>query len=146
MSGSLNSQPPEEADLNQIPGARALIGYLIEAGAPGDPVRVTLDIEAKHANRNGALHGGVIAMMLDAAGGFACSKHFGDGVAATPVVTLTLNTSFVAAAHIGDTVVATGEFTGGGSRIAYANVTMRNQTGSIVATAQGAFRTIRKKG
>lgn len=145
MSGSLNSLAPEEVDLNQIPGARALIGYLIEAGAPGDPVRVTLDIEDKHANRNGALHGGIIAMMLDAAGGFACSKHFGDGVAATPVITLTLNTNFVAAANIGDSVAAIGEVTGGGAKIAYANVTLRDQNDKVVATAQGAFRAIRKK-
>lgn len=138
------SAPPEFENLNQIPGARALVGYRIDAGAPEDPVRVTLVIEPKHANRNGMLHGGIIAMLLDAACGFAASKHLGAGEALTPLVTLTLTTSFIAGADIGDTVTAIGTCSGGGRKIAYAAGEVTDQNGRVIATAQGAFRAIKQ--
>lgn len=141
-------EPPEDppGDPNAIPGARALVGYRIEPGAPGTPPRVWLDVDDRHANRNGFLHGGIIAMLLDAAGGFAASKHFGGGRPLTPLVTLTLNTSFVAGARIGDRVTAIGVVTGGGRRIAYANAELRAGDGTLIATAQGAFRAITQDG
>ncbi len=137
------SAPPEYASLNDIPGARELVGYRINAGAPEEPVRVTLDVEPKHANRVGMLHGGIIAMMLDAACGFAASKHFGKGEALTPLVTLTLTTSFVAGAKIRSRVTAVGTVTGGGRKIAYASGELRDDAGQILATAQGSFRAIK---
>lgn len=83
-------------------------------------------------------------MMLDAAGGFAASKHFGNGEAMTPIVTLTLNTCFVAAAKIGTRITATAEVSGGGRKIAYANITLCGEDGGVLATGQGSFRAISK--
>lgn len=139
------SVPPDLGAVDDIGGARALVGYRIVPGAPEEPVRVLLDIRDQHANRNGMLHGGIIAMLLDAACGFAASKHFGGGEPLTPLVTLTLNTSFVGGAEIGDRVTATGTFTGGGRKIAYASGELRSSKGDLLATAQGAFRAIRQE-
>ena len=141
----MTSMPPEISSPNDIPGARALIGYRIRPGAPDEPAQVYLDISDKHANRNGFLHGGIIAMLLDAACGFAASKHLGDGEPLTPLVTLTLNTSFVAGAKIGDRVTAYGVTTGGGRKISYASAELRDSSGQVIATAQGAFRAIKQE-
>ncbi len=134
--------PPEEVDLNAIPGARALIGYSIDAGEVGGPVRTSLVVEARHGNRNGRLHGGIISMMLDAACGFTVSKHFGGGLPTTALVTLNLSTNFIGSVQIGERVTAVGQFTGGGRRIAYASGEMRAEDGRVIATAQASFRAI----
>lgn len=137
------SVPPEYSTPNEIPGAREMVGYTIDPGGPGEPAQVHLQISDKHANRNGFLHGGIIAMLLDASCGFAASKHLGGGNPLTPLVTLTLNTSFVSGARIGDHVTAYGSATGGGRKIAYANAELRDSAGQVIATAQGAFRAIK---
>lgn len=137
------SAPPDPREMDNIGGARELVGYRVFVGDPDDPVKVVLNVEDKHANRNGMLHGGIISMMLDVACGFAASKHFGQGEARTPLVTLTLNTSFVSGVSIGRRVTALGHLTGGGRKIAYASGVLQDEDGTVLASAQGAFRAIR---
>lgn len=128
--------PPHEAPRS---GAELLIGYRIDLNDPSGLATVTLDIEAKHRNRNGTLHGGIHAMMLDAAAGFAASRFLAGEEALTPVLTLSLSTSYVAAAAEGQ-VVATGKVTGGGYKIVYANSEIRDAAGQVLSTASGVFK------
>lgn len=128
--------PPHEAPRS---GAELLIGYRIDLSDPSGLATVTLDIEAKHRNRNGTLHGGIHAMMLDAAAGFAASRYLAGEDALTPVLTLSLSTSYVAAAADGR-VVATGKISGGGYKIVYANSEIRDAAGQVLSTAAGVFK------
>lgn len=128
--------PPHEAPRS---GAELLIGYRIDLNDPSGLATVTLDIEAKHRNRNGTLHGGIHAMMLDAAAGFAASRFLAGEQTLTPVLTLSLSTSYVAAAAEGQ-VVATGKVTGGGYKIVYANSEIRDAAGQVLSTASGVFK------
>ena len=128
--------PPHEAPKS---GAELLIGYRIDLSDPSGLATVTLDIEPKHRNRNGTLHGGIHAMMLDAAAGFAASRFLaGEGVL-VPVITLSLNTSYVAAVAEGR-VVATGRVTGGGYKIVYATAEITDADGRVLSSAAGVFK------
>ncbi|MGJ8544292.1 MAG: PaaI family thioesterase [Sulfitobacter sp.] len=129
--------PPHSAPSS---GAEQLVGYEIDLTDPGGTSRVGLDIQPAHLNRNGTLHGGIHAMLLDAAAGFAASRRLADenGVIA-PVVTLSLATSFVGARASGR-VVATGTVTGGGYKIIYATAELRDESGAVLSTASGVFQ------
>ena len=89
-------------------GAQRLIGYKIDVGQPDRRARAVLEVGPDHANRIGALHGGIIAMLLDAAMGFTASLYFGEGEPEVPLVTVSMTTNFVSIAKIGSTVTATG--------------------------------------
>lgn len=128
--------PPHEAPKS---GAERLIGYTIDLNDPSGLATVTLKIDAQHRNRNGTLHGGIHAMMLDAAAGFAASRFLAGDGALVPVLTLSLNTSYVGAVAEG-AVVATGKVSGGGYKIVYATAEITNDAGAVVSTASGVFK------
>ncbi|MCX7560445.1 PaaI family thioesterase [Sulfitobacter sp. F26204] len=136
MSEASKTLPPHEAPES---GAELLVGYRINLADPSGLATVTLDIDAKHRNRNGTLHGGIHAMMLDAAAGFAASRFMaGDGLL-VPVVTLSLTTNYVAAIADGR-VVATGRVTGGGYKIVYATAEITDAGGQVLSSASGVFK------
>jgi uncharacterized protein (TIGR00369 family) len=122
-------------------GAHDLIGYDIDLSGGDGKARVVLDIAAKHLNRNGSLHGGVIAMMLDASAGFAASLASGSEL--VPVVTVALNTQFLSPAMSGQ-VVATGSVKQAGRSICYADAELRDAAGRLLATGNGVFKYMRK--
>lgn len=129
--------PPHEAPPS---GAQGLVGYVVDLSNPDGSALVSLELRDGHMNRNGTLHGGIHAMLLDAAAGFAASRHLAEGAdRIVPVVTLSLTTSFVAAAAQGQ-VLARGHVTGGGRKIVYADAVIRDAAGNICSTAQGVFR------
>jgi len=132
--------PPHEAPKS---GAELMVGYHIDLNDPSGRATVTLDIEAKHRNRNGTLHGGIHAMMLDAAAGFAASRHLSGEGALVQVLTLSLNTSYIAAVAEGR-VVATGSVMGGGYKIVYATAEIRDDDGRVLSSAAGVFKRIGK--
>lgn len=121
-------------------GAQNLIGYDIVFSA--DQASIILDIGPQHLNRNGSLHGGIFAMMLDAAAGYTGSLVLSkDGTA--PLVTLSLTTQFLAPG-VGGRVIATGTYKGGGRSILFADSEIRDEAGALLATASGVFKAVRK--
>ncbi|MFK7836288.1 MAG: PaaI family thioesterase [Sulfitobacter sp.] len=132
--------PPHEAPKS---GAELMVGYRIDLNDPSGLATVTLEIEPKHRNRNGTLHGGIHAMMLDAAAGFASSRFLAGEGALVPVLTLSLNTSYIAAVAEGQ-VVATGTVTGGGYKIVYARAEITDESGRVFSSAAGVFKRVGK--
>lgn len=122
-------------------GAELMVGYRIDLSDPSGAATVTLEIEAKHRNRNGTLHGGIHAMMLDAAAGFAASRHLAQQGSLVPVQTLSLNTSYIAAAAEGQ-VIARGKVTGGGYKIVYATSEITDAAGRVLSAAAGVFKRV----
>ena len=142
----MTSALPENGEIRDQSGAQTLVGYVVDVGQPDQCARARLDVTDSHANRNGMLHGGIIAMMLDAACGFTASMRLGDGVALTPLVTVSLTTQFVSGARIGSRVTATGYATGGGRKIAHIRGELVDEAGVIIATAQGVFKKTTARG
>lgn len=137
----MRSALPEDGIIRANSGAQGLVGYVVDVGQPDGMGRAWLDVEAQHANRNGMLHGGIIAMLLDAACGFTASIRLGE-TALTPLVTVSLSTQFVAGAQIGSRVTATGFPAGGGRKIAHVHGELRDQDDRLIATALGVFKKV----
>lgn len=126
-------------------GARRLVGYEVDLGTSDSPVEVSLEIGPQHLNRIDTLHGGLAAMMLDTAAGFAASKFFG-GDPLPQVVTLSLTTDFVASPRAGERVIARGHSDGGGRKIAYTRAELVGEDGRLFARASAVLKRVSERG
>ena len=120
----------------RLTGAQTLVGY--RCLVYPDRAEVILDMDGRHHNRKNTLHGGLAAMMLDAACGFAVSRHYSDDASAV-VVTLALTTNFIGSPQDGR-LVTTARVVGAGRKIAYAEGFLRDATGAVMASATGVFK------
>lgn len=121
-------------------GAREFVGYRSSMPGP-EGGRCTLDIEARHLNRMGVLHGGFVSMLLDNSCGIAVRNALGN--ADTALLTATLAVNFIAGARSGR-VTATGHVTGGGRSLKFAEAKLHDEDGHLLATATASFKTIHK--
>ena len=97
-----------------------------------------LELEHRHLNYSGSLHGGVIATLLDVACGYSGLRSVSDSTAGL-AATLTLTISYHAAVAAG-TLKALGRITGGGRRIFFASGEVVAADGTLIATGQGAYK------
>ena len=118
-------------------GFRQLVGYRVVAWAENDAL-LELAIGPRHLNRSGYVHGGAIVTLIDSAGGFAGCWCEVEGHA-RKTRTLTLSTQFVAPAGTAK-LNAHARVTGGGHKIFYTSVEVRDADGALVATGQGAYK------
>ncbi len=118
------------------------MGY--EARVYPDRTEIHLAIAGHHRNRRDVLHGGIIAMLLDTALGYACSRRLAEDASAG-VVTVTLTTNFMKPAAHG-TVRATGRVSGGGYKTLFAEGEIIDEAGDVVATATGVFKRVAASG
>lgn len=97
-----------------------------------------LDLVHHHLNYVGSLHGGVIATLLDVACGYCGLRSATDGRAGL-AATITLSVSYHAPVATGR-LVASGRVTGGGRSVFFSTGEVRAPDGTLVATAQGAYK------
>ncbi|MBD2839750.1 PaaI family thioesterase [Pseudomonas sp. JM0905a] len=97
-----------------------------------------MPIEACHLNRQGMLHGGLVATLLDAACGYA-GLHTAEGEAEVHGVTVMLNIVYLQAARSG-TVLARGRVSRNGRSLYFAEASLLGGDGGLLATAQGTFK------
>lgn len=119
-------------------GFADLLGYRLETWRE-DYAEVMLDVEARHMNRSGVLHGGVVSSLLDTALGYA-GTFSDDPAVDRRAFTLSLNTHFVGTASIGQTLTAAARKTGGGRKIYFCTGEVRDQDGRLVGQGEGVFR------
>lgn len=133
--------------IDDLKGVPETLGYVTRVFATH--AETTLHLDHRHANRNGRVHGGIHVTILDAAMGFAASAAFakaeGGTTAGTDVLTLTLTTNFVGASAR-DTIVATGRVDRHGRAIAFASGEVRDDEGTLLATATASFKRTRSTG
>jgi uncharacterized protein (TIGR00369 family) len=94
--------------------------------------RVVFD--ERHGNNSGIPHGGLIATLLDIAMGSAA--RFAAG---SPVTTLDMHVSFIAAAE--DVLTAEGRVVRAGGSIIFTEAEARGAKDEIVAKSSGVFKT-----
>ncbi|MGI4800726.1 MAG: PaaI family thioesterase [Janthinobacterium lividum] len=97
-----------------------------------------LAIERRHLNYSLRLHGGMVAMLLDVACGYAAMPE-ADGLPGGGVATVGLTVSYLAGAP-GGKVRAIGQRTGGGRRIVFCSAELAGEDGALIATAQASMR------
>ena len=118
-------------------GFRQLLGYKVLEWRDSEAV-VTLTIGPRHLNRGGALHGGVIATLIDAAGGYA-GCHCAVAGRVRRSVTVSLTTQFLTQAKTG-VLTARARVHGGGKRLFMASVEVHDGSGALVAVGEGIYR------
>ena len=118
-------------------GFQQLLGYRLAEWAEGRAV-LELEVEHKHTNRAGVLHGGVVATLIDTACGFAATYCPVPG-RVRRVVTLSLTTNFTGQVRHG-LLRAVGRLQAGGSRIVFCQADVLDEQGKLVGTGSGTFR------
>ncbi len=116
-------------------GFNALVGWE-QVSARRDHAEVVLDIRPEHLNVKGAVHGGVLATLLDVTLSFA-GTHGRAPLASA--VTLSLTTVFVKAVTSGR-LRCVARRTGGGRTVYMAHGEILDDEGEIVATGDAVFR------
>jgi uncharacterized protein (TIGR00369 family) len=95
-------------------------------------------IEPQHLNRQGMLHGGLVATLLDAACGYA-GLYSPEHEPESHGVTVMLNISYLSAAREG-VVIAKGQVSRSGRSLYFVQGTLVSDQGVLLATAQGTFK------
>ncbi len=119
-------------------GFADLVGYRLGAWRR-DQAEILLEVETRHLNRSGVLHGGVLATLIDTACGYA-GCHAGEAEAPRRAFTLSLDCHFVASAMAGARLTASATRTGGGGRIFFARAEVHDQDGRLIGQGAGVFR------
>jgi uncharacterized protein (TIGR00369 family) len=118
-------------------GFQELLGYRLAEWEDGRAV-LELDVEHRHCNRAGVLHGGVLATLIDTACGFSATycPHAGR---VRRVVTLSLTTSFTGQVRHGR-IRAIAKKRAGGSKIVICSAEVLDSHGNLIAMGEGTFR------
>jgi uncharacterized domain 1 len=124
------------AQAHGITGTAKLLGYTIDLAPEG--ATVSMQVAEEHTNRQGNLHGGLIATLLDTAMGATASHVRGEG-GLVPFSTLTITVNFLAPMPKGR-IAATGRVTGGGYKTVFVEGWTRSGDGTIIAQAVGTFK------
>lgn len=112
------------------------LGFSIVEWSEGRAV-VEMPLGDHLINRNGGVHGGAIASIIDAACGFA-GCFTSDGTERRGA-TLSLTTNYLAAPTVGP-LKAVGTLRGGGRRIFFASAEVFDGDGDLVALGECTFR------
>ena len=114
-----------------------LIGFrMVDWGK--DFARFDLDVTDAILNRHGIPHGGVYAVLLDTAMGYA-GCFTGDADDRVMAMTISMTTNFLSRPR-GSLLIAEGRKTGGGKSTFFASGRIEDETGESIATATGVFR------
>jgi uncharacterized protein (TIGR00369 family) len=127
---------------DRLVGFRKLIGLQAKELHDGYAL-MELTIGPEHLNSGGSLHGGILATMIDHAGGIAGCFCTGTG-RSRKAVTISLTTSFLAAASSG-TITAIGRKRPGGKRIFVSTTEVTDETGRLLAVGEATYRYIDDK-
>ena len=103
--------------------------------------KIKLEVQQRHLNRSDALHGGVMATLLDAVTGYAGTWCSVPGNARRGA-TLNLTTNFLAAGGLG-AVYAEADVVGGGRKIFFAEGRVIDSQGKLLATASATYKLFR---
>jgi uncharacterized protein (TIGR00369 family) len=112
----------------------ALVGARLDRVAP-DEVDVSLDVDSRHLNLSGSLHGGMIATLADTATGLAYRTGLDEGSSA---LTSSLSVTFLRPGGIG-VITAKGRVVKRGSRFGYAEADVVDGDGTLLARATTTF-------
>jgi len=124
-------------DVTPPPIAR-LLGFVVKAIEPGRAV-FEMEVDDRHHNPLGTLHGGIYCDLADAAMGFAYAATLGDGETFT---TVELKINFFRAVRQGK-LTAEARVIKSGSTLGYVECDVRDTSGKLVAKAASTCMKLR---
>ena len=119
-------------------GFANLVGYQLTIWRD-DYAEVTLQVEEKHMNRSGVLHGGVVTTILDAACGYA-GCYSADPDSPRRAFTLSLDCQFLGTVKAGSRITVEARKSGGGRNIFFAKADVFDDERRVIAQGAGTFR------
>ncbi|WP_417530798.1 PaaI family thioesterase [Marinobacter lipolyticus] len=120
-----------------LPGFHNLLGYRQVSWEESEAV-IELDLQPRHLNLGGVIHGGVLTSLLDivlAEAGTYCPYPG----RMRKAITLSLTTTFTGQCS-GGTIRVTGRKRAGGTRIFNSTGEVHDDKGNLLAIAEGTFR------
>lgn len=130
---------PEDLDKRKASsGFAGLVGYRLTCWEE-NLAEGRLTLTDKYLNRQGCMHGGVLATLMDAIPGY-CGIYTLHRKRDRRAMTLTLTTSCIGSGKIGEGVIVTAERSGGGQSVFLAKGEARDRSGRLLGTAEGAFK------
>ncbi|WP_324752641.1 PaaI family thioesterase [Roseovarius sp. Pro17] len=133
----MTDAPIDPALLESPSGLQTHLGYQLTEWSR-DHAQVELDFAEHLHNRQGLLHGGVHALLLDTAMGYA-GCYTGEPGAQQNALTLSMTVNYVGQLQ-GKRIIATAKRIGGGRKTYFAEARVTDETGTLAATATGVFR------
>ncbi len=118
------------------PGLNGRLGFELVEWREGF-ARVAVDLDARHQNRQGGIHGGVTAALIDAATGY-CGIYEPDPEKRRGNVTVSLNVSYTGRPK-GARLICDAELLRAGRRIYFASALVRDDTGNLIASAEAVY-------
>ena len=124
--------------LHPMGGFADLVGYRLGQWRE-DYAEILFEVDSRHLNRSGVLHGGVLTTLIDAACGYAGCYSAPD---APPrrAFTLSLTCQFTATASAGDLLTARAHRTGGGCQTFFSRAEVHDQEGRLIGQGTGVHR------
>ena len=111
------------------------LGMKVEQVGPGFAI-LSMDISDRMVNGHGFCHGGYIFMLADSAFAFACNSHSQRHVAQHCQI------SYVTPGRMGTRLIAEARERQRGERSSIYDVTVRSETGEIIAEFRGNSRSV----
>ena len=139
-AGGVEAAVPAGWTLRPVKAFGTLVGPFYNPPG-GDAEGCGFVASAKHGNKRGVVHGGMIATAFDVALGNA-SWHAAGG---KPCATVQLNVTFVAAVKVGEFAAVTAEIVKATRSIVFLRGTMRVGE-RVVATADGVWKILTWQG
>jgi len=118
-----------------------LIGFSLKSIEPGHAV-FEMEVDERHHNPMGTLHGGIYCDLADAAMGFAYASTLAEGESFT---TIELKINFLRAVRQGS-LTAEARVVKAGSTLGYVECEVKDQPGKLVAKAASTCMKLRQEG
>ena len=123
----------------KAPPVGKLIGFVMKSNEPGHAV-FEMNVDERHHNPMGTLHGGIYCDLADAAMGFAYASTLAEGEAFT---TIELKINFLRAVRNG-ILTADAKVVKAGSTLGYIECEVKDQTGTLVAKVASTCMKLRQ--
>ena len=141
MPDSSKTSESEAGDPLRAHGGFAdLVGYEL-VNWQEDLAEVALTVAARHLNRSGVMHGGVLSTLIDTACGY-CGCYTPEGATPKRAFTLSLTCSFIGAGREGRRLTARARRSGGGKSVFFADCAVLDEDGHVIGSGQGTFKYI----
>jgi uncharacterized protein (TIGR00369 family) len=124
----------EARDLTE--GLNGELGFRLRDWSEGF-AQISVDLDHRHKNRQGGLHGGTTSTLIDAATGF-CGVYEPDPEKRRGNVTVSLTVNFVGRAKT-STIICTAKTVKTGRRLYFAAAEVHDDDGNLVATADAVY-------